>query len=211
MTSERPYVISAAFLLATFLCSVACGKPKDSASGTGAQSAPATDRVPPSTADHESGETAPYDLQFIDTMSQHYRGAIQMGEMAATTAHHAELKEFGGKLVTDQERQVALLKEWRDQWYAGKPDAENRRLAGRIQPMVGINAAHMDTLSGDDFDRTFLDMMILHHQGAIAMAKEAFDKVEHAELKALSQQIIDVQQREIDRMTQWKSMWSRNP
>lgn len=211
MKSDRRYVTPAALLLATLLC-VACNKSKDSSAETEVKPPPATNSAPPSTAEHDSVKTAPapYDLQLIDTMSQRHRGAIQMGEMAATKANHAELKQFGEKLVTDQERQVTLLKEWRDQWYAGKPDAENRRLDGETKSMAGINTAHMDSLSGDDFDRMFLDMMIPHNQGAIVMAKEAVDRVEHAELGALSQQIIVVSQREIDMMTQWKSTWGWN-
>lgn len=211
MRSNRTYVIRAALLLTTVLCSLACNKTKDSSSERTPPPPPATDSAPPP-AKPDSAKAPPvapppYDLQLIDTMSQHHRGAIQMGQMAATRAHHAELKEFGGKLATDLDRQVTLLKGWRDQWYNGKPNAENRRLAGMTKSMANVNTAGIDSLSGEDFDRTFLDMMISHHQGATAMAKEAIDKVEHAELKALSEQISVVQQRELDMMTQWKSLW----
>jgi uncharacterized protein (DUF305 family) len=204
MKSPLTYVVPTLLLTAL---TVACNKPKDNSSGKDAQPG-----VPPPTAEREpSKETAPYDLQFIDTMSQHHRGAIRMGEMAAIRAHHTELKEYGGKLVADQGRQVTLLEQWRDQWYAGKPNAVNRRLAGTSTPMVDINTAHFDSLSGDAFDRMFIDMMIPHHQEAVAMAKHALDKVEHAELKALSEQIIAVQQRETDMMTQWKTTWGLAP
>ncbi|MEO8277859.1 MAG: DUF305 domain-containing protein, partial [Thermoanaerobaculia bacterium] len=39
-----------------------------------------------------------------------------------------------------------------------------------------------------------------HHEAAIQMAKEALDKAQHPEIKALAQAIINAQQREIDVM-----------
>ncbi|TPW14756.1 MAG: hypothetical protein FD129_1023 [bacterium] len=39
------------------------------------------------------------------------------------------------------------------------------------------------------------------------MAKEAFGRVEHGELKALCQQIIDLQQKEIDMLRECRTRW----
>ena len=54
----------------------------------------------------------------------------------------------------------------------------------------------------------FIDMMIPHHQGAVAMANDALSKAEHAEVKALARKILDAQQKEIGMMTTWKAAWS---
>lgn len=40
----------------------------------------------------------PYDLQFLDTMSAHHKGAIVMANMVLTEANHAELKTSRKKL-----------------------------------------------------------------------------------------------------------------
>lgn len=42
---------------------------------------------------------APYDLQFIDTMSAHHQEAINMAKVALEKTSRAELKAFAGKIL----------------------------------------------------------------------------------------------------------------
>ncbi len=150
---------------------------------------------------------APYDLQFIDTMTAHHQGAIDMAQIAEMKARHAELKAFAKTIVADQQREVAAMKQWREHWYAGQPKAENMEIPGMMDAMEGMNMDHMRSASGAEFDRMFLDMMNPHHEGAVAMAKDALSKAEHPEVKKLAQQIIDAQTKEIEMMNNWKDTW----
>ena len=61
--------------------------------------------------------------------------------------------------------------------------------------------------TGDEFDAGFIQSMIEHHRGAIDMAKLAETHAKHPQIKALSRDIIDAQQREITQMTQWQQRW----
>lgn len=61
--------------------------------------------------------------------------------------------------------------------------------------------------TGDDFDKAFLATMIVHHQGAIDMAKLAKENAKHDELKKLSEDIILAQTKEIEQMKQWQMDW----
>ena len=49
-----------------------------------------------------------------------------------------------------------------------------------------------------DVDATFAQMMIPHHEGAIAMAKAAEERAQHQEVRELAAAIIEAQQREIE-------------
>lgn len=62
-------------------------------------------------------------------------------------------------------------------------------------------------LSGDDYDKAFIEMMIAHHQGAIDMAELSPSRAKHDEVKQLSQSIITAQQKEIADMQQWQKDW----
>jgi uncharacterized protein (DUF305 family) len=63
------------------------------------------------------------------------------------------------------------------------------------------------TKTGDDYDKAFLEMMIVHHQGAIDMASLSPTRAKHDEIKTLSQDIITAQKKEISDMQQWQMDW----
>ncbi len=150
----------------------------------------------------------PYDLQFIDTMSAHHQSAIDMARPAEAKAQHAELKELARNIVRDQEREIAQMRGWREQWYAGKPQAMNMEMPGMMDAMKGMDMKGLNTATGNAFDLMFIDMMTAHHQGAVTMAREALTRAEHPEIKRLAQAIIDAQEKEIAQMKKWKAAWS---
>lgn len=67
--------------------------------------------------------------------------------------------------------------------------------------------AELEGKKGDDFDKAFIDEMIVHHEGAVQMAKQALDKAKHAEIKQLANEIISAQTREISTMRGWLNSW----
>ncbi|MCG6134549.1 MAG: DUF305 domain-containing protein [Nostoc sp. LLA-1] len=74
----------------------------------------------------------------------------------------------------------------------------------------GMNHA-MDLGPADaSYDLRFIDGMILHHQGAIDMAKEAQEKSQRPEMKQLAEEIITAQNQEIAQMREWRAAWYPN-
>lgn len=65
----------------------------------------------------------------------------------------------------------------------------------------------LENLSGDAYDKAFIEMMIAHHQGAIDMAKLSPERAKHQEIKDLSLGIISAQEKEISDMRQWQKDW----
>jgi uncharacterized protein (DUF305 family) len=57
------------------------------------------------------------------------------------------------------------------------------------------------------FDAQFIDSMIEHHQGAIAMAEHAQGQAEHAELRDMADAVIAAQTEEIGQMREWRQAW----
>lgn len=66
----------------------------------------------------------------------------------------------------------------------------------------------MDLGAADaNYDLRFIDAMMMHHQGAVTMAKEALTKSKRPEIKQLANNIIAAQRKEIDQMKQWRTAW----
>ena len=61
--------------------------------------------------------------------------------------------------------------------------------------------------TGDDFDKEFLTAMIVHHEGAVSMAKLAAEQAKHQEVKDLANTIIAAQNNEITQMHAWQKNW----
>lgn len=62
-------------------------------------------------------------------------------------------------------------------------------------------------LSGDQFDKAFVEMMISHHEGAVDMAELIPSRAKHDEIKTLGEAIIAAQTKEIAAMKQWQKDW----
>src|SRR5215213_297110 len=58
-------------------------------------------------------------------------------------------------------------------------------------------AKQMVMQNGEYSDKRFIDAMVPHHQGAIAMAQVALKNAEHKDIKKLSRNIVSTQQAEI--------------
>jgi uncharacterized protein (DUF305 family) len=156
--------------------------------------------------------SAPYDLQFIDTMTHHHEGAVTMAKMVLAKSNNEELKKFAQKIIDDQQKEIAQMKDWREKWFAGKPPALNMEMPGMtdsVKMMSGEEMEKMSAMKGRDFDLHFLEMMILHHQDAVEMANDALEKAEHQEIKTLAKQIFMEQEAEIKKMAEWKTAWSK--
>jgi uncharacterized protein (DUF305 family) len=76
----------------------------------------------------------------------------------------------------------------------------------------GMTSASGDTggghaMSGTMDERAFIEMMIPHHQSAIDMARTELRRGTNAQAKAIAQDIVDAQDREIAQMRAWYRDW----
>lgn len=76
-----------------------------------------------------------------------------------------------------------------------------------MQGMMMDMTARMEGKIGDELDKIFLEDMIVHHQGAVDMAKELQKGTERPELQKMAKDIIEVQTKEITMMEKWLSEW----
>lgn len=158
---------------------------------------------------------AEYDLRFIDAMIPHHRGAIDMANEALQTSKRPEIKALAQNIIKAQNREEnELMRKWRKAWYPKAPeapvayDSQQGKMVAMTTEQKDRMMMKLDLGAADaEFDLRFMNAMIPHHEGAIAMAKDALTKAQHAEIRQLANEIIASQQAEIDQMKQWRKTW----
>ncbi|MGY2895073.1 DUF305 domain-containing protein [Deinococcus sp. UYEF24] len=69
--------------------------------------------------------------------------------------------------------------------------------------VAATSASPLGSLKGKAFDRAFLSMMLVHHQGAVDMSESVLKKLNDPQVKTWTADIIRVQKSEIDEMKAW--------
>jgi uncharacterized protein (DUF305 family) len=158
---------------------------------------------PAATQQTVASAQVPFDQAFIDAMVPHHREAIEMAKAAKSRGlSQPDLETIANDIVTSQQREIDRMLSWREQWFG------SRTLGPVLPEVLGIPENEIGMVHGSadevaaavDVDATFAEMMIRHHQGAIAMAEAADERGQHEEVKELAAAIIDAQEREITSM-----------
>lgn len=97
---------------------------------------------------------------FIMNMIPHHQEAVESARAVLETTERPEVRELAQNVIATQTEEIATLEGWRDQWY---PDATEAAYTPMMADPTGLNS--------DEADRTFLEGMVEHHQGAIDMAQ----------------------------------------
>lgn len=112
----------------------------------------------------------------------------------------------------------------RDGWHRGGFDRYNRSSTLHQMPdgtMMKNDGTSMHSMmdgmmmglegkTGDAFDKAFLSEMIVHHEGAVEMAKAVLATSKRTELIKLANDIITAQTKEIAQMKSWSATWFVN-
>lgn len=76
-----------------------------------------------------------------------------------------------------------------------------------MRTMMAAMTQKLEAKNGAEFDQTFLEEMLVHHQGAVAMARLAIVRSERLEIKKIANEIIINQTDEFAQMEGWLSDW----
>lgn len=150
-----------------------------------------------------------YDRNFIANMMAHHDGAVEMARLAKTNAKHQELKDMADRIISDQTLERTKMLNWQKKWGyppTSEQDMQDHSAMGMMDDMTEMKG-ELRGKTGDVFDRTFLELMIEHHESAMAMAKAGPTNAEHQEMKELTQAIIDAQGKEVAQMHEWQHEW----
>lgn len=177
--------------LAAAITLAACGQNSSTATSSSASSASSS----------VSSQHNDADVAFAQEMIPHHQQAVAMADLAATRATNQQVKDLAAKIKAAQDPEIQTMTGWLSAW--GQPTGMSG-MGHDMGSMPGMmNDADMKSLmgmSGADFDRQFLTMMISHHQGAVKMAQTEQSKGSSLEAKALAGKIVQDQTAEIAQM-----------
>lgn len=195
----RRVAAAAGALIAGFLALSACSSGADTASATSA-SAGAT------TFDGA-------DVTFAQNMVPHHQQAIDMAQMVDGRSTNAQVIDLAARIESAQQPEIDTLTGWLDDWDVDQTEdttamqhpgmthgSDGAAAMGGMmsdQDMAGLNDA-----TGTDFDRMWLQMMVVHHTGAVDMATTEIDDGQDADAIAMARDITAAQNDEIAEMDQ---------
>jgi uncharacterized protein (DUF305 family) len=137
------------------------------------------------------------DRAFAQEMVPHHRSAVAMADIALQRGRSAFVRELAADIRRTQQAEIAQLRE-RDAALAA--DGVERGDLGVAHGMMGMDDDPATLRNATPFDRAFVEMMIPHHEGAVAMSQAQLDRGRDPQLRRLAEQIIEAQRDEIREM-----------
>ncbi|MFI0767478.1 DUF305 domain-containing protein [Streptomyces sp. NPDC021218] len=161
------------------------------------------------TAGSAAGTFNDADVGFAQMMIPHHEQALAMAALADGRASDARITSLAGRIEKVRGPEIATLKSWLKDW--GKPekassdgmdgiDGMDHGSSGKSD-MGGMmsekDMRKLEAAKGPAFDRAFARMMIDHHQGAIAMAKDEKKNGRNVKAKKLADDVVKSQSTEV--------------
>jgi uncharacterized protein (DUF305 family) len=193
---QRRLILLCALLAAVALTAAAC-------SSSGSRSGSSTSTP----TDHNQA-----DVTFAREMIPHHQQAIEMAQLAESRAGSPRVRELATKIEAAQGPEIERLTSWLKSWGVavatgsmpmGDHGAHGTAPGGASSDagmMSPNDIATLRPLSGNGFDEAFLNIMIKHHEGAIAMANTESAVGQYAPAITMARAIASSQQSEVDQM-----------
>ncbi|KPC78047.1 MULTISPECIES: DUF305 domain-containing protein [Streptomyces] len=126
-----------------------------------------------SSAPAPRGQHNAADVAFAKGMIPHHRQAVEMAGLATGRAESAEVKKLADEIRKAQDPEIRTLSGWLTSWGEQGPaeGAMDHSMHGSGGMMTPEEMGSLKKASGEAFDTAFMEMMIKHHEGAVAMAK----------------------------------------
>ncbi|WP_206422612.1 DUF305 domain-containing protein [Nocardioides pantholopis] len=149
------------------------------------------------------------DVAFLQMMIPHHAQALAMSELASTRAADPRVRRLADRIHAAQRPEILAMAAWLEEHDIEVPRAAedpsaydhgqhgHNEMQGMLSPE---QMASLERASGARFDRLFLQGMIGHHEGAIAMSEDVARDGAHVRVSEIASDVIVTQQAEIDIM-----------
>ena len=186
---------SAAVLLLGGCSAQSAGSPGDSAA------------APTQTRTEVASGVNDEDLRFAQLMEPHHDQAVSMCEMVLSKRGvKPEVRKIAEEIRKVRESQIEILNEWNQSWNPGRdvevPEDESAPHHGGHGLMTERQMQELDLADGSAAQRLFLEGMIRHHEGAVAIAEAEAMAGGYPDAVELAKEMVATQHAEIASMQQ---------
>ncbi|MCC2030524.1 DUF305 domain-containing protein [Microbacterium sp. YMB-B2] len=145
------------------------------------------------------------DEMFVTMMIPHHQQAIDMADiLLAKDGADSRVIELAEQIKAAQGPEIDTMLGWLEDWGVDyDPDSMDGMDHGSMGGDGMMSEEDMTLLEDADAaeaSRLFLEQMIMHHEGAVDMARTALDDAQNSDVLDLAQQVIDDQTAEIATM-----------
>lgn len=158
------------------------------------------------------------DIAFATAMVPHHAQALAMSRLALDHAESADVKVLARQIAAEQLPEIVQLQALLSEWgHSAAPSASEMPGMEGMDGMTDGTGAGPDmgrgmmtdqqmhdlsAATGPAFDRLFLQMMIKHHGGGVAMASAELSDGQNADAQLVARSISDDQQAQMTFMLQ---------
>ncbi len=114
------------------------------------------------------------DVEFMQGMIAHHAQAIVMSKMAESHKANPRLLKLANKIDQSQLPEIKQMQGWLKYYGQEAPDTSSWRTMKMDGMLDEKQMAELDKAQGVEFDRAFLNYMIMHHEGALKMVADLF-------------------------------------
>jgi uncharacterized protein (DUF305 family) len=136
------------------------------------------------------------EVMFAQMMIPHHEQAVFMSETALKKSRNQGILKLSRQIKSLQSSEKFQLTYWLKATGSSMSMDHDMTMSGMLSVK---ELASLKRLTGTEFDRTFLQLMIKHHQGALEMLDLISDS-KNAEANALAKAIKSAQSKEINSM-----------
>lgn len=139
------------------------------------------------------------DVAFTSGMIMHHQQAIEMSDLVlAKDGLDPEVAALAERIKAAQQPEIDRMQGWLEEW--GVPAGDGMAGMDHGGMMSADDLAGLEAVSGAEAGALFLEQMIVHHEGAVAMAETVLDDGESAEVRTLAEAVVADQTEEIAEM-----------
>jgi putative membrane protein len=122
------------------------------------------------------------DRTFVNDMARGNMSEIELGKLAQQKASNSEVKQLADRIVNDHTNLNDQLKQW--------AQSSNVTLPNQISSTESSHKQHLESLSGNDFDKAYIQIMLSDHQHDIHAVQQEAEHGQDQQVKQLAQKAL---------------------